>query len=1200
MMTFKKWLLRSLYTLLGIVLILVTTLTILLTTETGNRLIVSQVHHFVPGEFDYEEYSGLLLRDFTIRGVRFRDEDLAIEATVAYLNIRWRPWELMQRKVHIRAFESRGIRVYLPEAEREPPEANETIFPIELPDIIFPVNLRIDQFEVTDVQFAQGDTLQEINRVSLRGRVRDNTVQLHSLVATTPEFHAQLHGQITPQGDYPVNLNNLIRVHLPEHGPVTVTGTLNGSTNNLLLRQQISGPISADIHVNVADGLTEALRWEGEIRAAQSPNQPLVDDIEQVLLELRGSGSLSALQGDLRIEGVHSEHGDFVVNTRAAYDPQGASLDTLFVRADALGLLIDWTGHADIRTIETDTGPEIQAIAASMGGETRFGDFAPADVLFSYQGNLTSAEAIFVQLKSDEATFSVAGNAQWGEGIEWDLVVRADPFELDSFVPETSGVMSVELVTQGFWGEEPDIRVDIATLAGNIQHPLGDYEIEASGQLRWSGDELESQNLRLTANDSLILADLWLSLSQTLARARVHGSTLAYEDWSVEELNADLELDWSLASLPVGTIDISRVQQNNSPLLDNLTIRSEREQDRYDLRIQGAGQQAEVDIHTSGTWRDMAWDGMLHQVLLAHPEAGNWRTTRESAMRFNQERVYVSRFCIERTRQNAGFCMDVDWDLESTLGTINADAQDIRLDLIQPLLPEQVQISGLLNGQVAIEILENRFTADGLIRISDSVVALPDQDIELRLRESDLLRFSGDQDELNLRFELLTADLEGGIQGTLVVFDALQNARIEGASELTLENLAFISILAPQLQAIQGRIAGDLSYSGDPRNPAIQGQIRLEEAGAEIPAAGITLRALNLEANAPGAEGEPFRLEATAESGDGSIRLSGQYFLLDQRAELRVEGANFQAMQTRDIALAISPNLNLVYTEAGLRVRGEVTVPRARITPPDFEQLDTSSRDTVIVQGDETIFTFEEQDLPIDADVQVILGDNVRVEAFGFAGQLTGRLRVIEQPGQPTTGVGNINVATGRYEIFGQPLDIERGSLVFTGGAINNPGLDLRVSRTIDVENVTVGARVAGTLREPNLSFFSTPAMQDSMVLSYLVLGRAPGEGSGEQNVFAQATLALGMRGGNFLGEQIGQAIGVDEVMLDATGENLENTSLFIGKHLSSRLYVRYGIGLIEPVSTFFIRYRLTDSLNFESQTSGERSGADLFFTIER
>ena len=90
------------------------------------------------------------------------------------------------------------------------------------------------------------------------------------------------------------------------------------------------------------------------------------------------------------------------------------------------------------------------------------------------------------------------------------------------------------------------------------------------------------------------------------------------------------------------------------------------------------------------------------------------------------------------------------------------------------------------------------------------------------------------------------------------------------------------------------------------------------------------------------------------------------------------------------------------------------------------------------------------------------------------------------------------------------------------------------------------------------------------------------------------------MQGGNFIGEQIGQAIGVDEIVLDSTGENLDNAALYIGKHLSSRLYVKYGIGLIEPVNTLFIRYRLTDSIHFESQTGGDRSGADIFYSIER
>lgn len=1194
-MMFWKWLKRSLYALFALLLIVATLVTIAITTEIGNRLLLSQANHFIPGEFEYGEYSGALLRDFTLRDVRYRDTNQDIDIELSHLHVRWRPWELLAQKLHVRDISANGIRIRLPETAEEVPE-EPSEWPAALPDITWPIQVRLDHVLITDVVVSQGEQDMVLERLTMRGRTRGNTLHLYSFVASTPDIHLQLHGTIAPQGEYSVSMNNLIRVHVPDQGDLTVTGQLSGSQQNLQLRQQVSGFLSADINIELIDPLTPNLRWQGNLRAVQSRAQSSLPELDYILAELRGSGTLNSFQGDLRIEGEHDDYGPFVANTQATYASDGASLDTLYVRADQLGLIVDWTGHADITTTESNGVTTVNAIRASMGGALHYGDFAPTDVRFDYEGDLTQASALNVTISSDAGTIAVAGSIAWHEGLQWELSLNADQVQLDDYHDDISGELGAEIFSQGQWHEHADFEVVIGRLSAMVNN----VDVESSGRIYWQDDRIHTQDLRVSLDQSLLLAELDINLTDTLLTAKVNGSSFVYEDWRLAELDADVRVDWSIDELPVGTIVIRGLEQNESVLLDDLTLSAEREGNRYSFDIQGTGQTAEVTLATSGTWENSTWDGVLHQVHINHPEAGEWRTTQESAMQISALHAQVSRFCIERIRQNAGFCLDMDWDFESNTGRINADAQAIRLALLQPLLPEQVQINGALDARAHLEIMPDRFDIDAFATISDSEVLLPEQDIELRFRESELVRIQGNERELAVRFQLLTDDLDGGVQGQATITNALGDAQVRGDSQLTLDNLGFISILAPQLQAVVGRVRGQLNYSGALASPAFQGQIELLDAGAEVPAAGITITELQVNVTGSGAEGEPFTLVASARSGDGTIEFQGLYDVLAARAELNVVGSNFQAMQTRDIAVTVSPDLRLVHTTEGLRIRGEIQVPRARITPPDIEQIDMASRDTVIVRGDETVFTFEERDLPIDADVQVSLGDQVRVEAFGFEGRLTGRLRVIEQPGQQTSAVGNINVATGRYEIFGQPLDIERGSLVFTGGVINNPGLDLRVSRSIPGESVTVGARVAGTLREPNLSFFSTPAMQDSMVLSYLVLGRAPGEGSGEQNAFAQATLALGMHGGNLIGGQIGQAIGVDEVMLDATGENLENTSLFIGKHLSSRLYVKYGIGLVEPVTTFFIRYRLSDNLSFESQTGGERSGADLFYTIER
>jgi len=122
--------------------------------------------------------------------------------------------------------------------------------------------------------------------------------------------------------------------------------------------------------------------------------------------------------------------------------------------------------------------------------------------------------------------------------------------------------------------------------------------------------------------------------------------------------------------------------------------------------------------------------------------------------------------------------------------------------------------------------------------------------------------------------------------------------------------------------------------------------------------------------------------------------------------------------------------------------------------------------------------------------------------------------------------------------------------------------------------------------------------MQDADILSYLILGRPPG-GGGSNNLQLQALLLIGSQGTDLIGKRLQETFGFDEFGIDSTADPLD-TSFYIGKYLSPKLYVKYGVGLFENTNTFYIRYLLTDRLLIESTTSTEAQGGDILYTIEK
>ena len=54
-----------------------------------------------------------------------------------------------------------------------------------------------------------------------------------------------------------------------------------------------------------------------------------------------------------------------------------------------------------------------------------------------------------------------------------------------------------------------------------------------------------------------------------------------------------------------------------------------------------------------------------------------------------------------------------------------------------------------------------------------------------------------------------------------------------------------------------------------------------------------------------------------------------------------------------------------------------------------------------------------------------------------------------DEPGRPTQARGEVRLVEGRYKAYGQDLSVETGRLIFTGGLITDPAVELRAERNV-------------------------------------------------------------------------------------------------------------------------------------------------------
>src|SRR5690606_36108027 len=126
---------------------------------------------------------------------------------------------------------------------------------------------------------------------------------------------------------------------------------------------------------------------------------------------------------------------------------------------------------------------------------------------------------------------------------------------------------------------------------------------------------------------------------------------------------------------------------------------------------------------------------------------------------------------------------------------------------------------------------------------------------------------------------------------------------------------------------------------------------------------------------------------------------------------------------------------------------------------------------------------------PWRGEVQIALGRHFSFSGAGARGRLAGQVQVSANAQDIPRASGTVTLVDGRYEAYGQQLEIERGILNFQG-LLENPALNIVALRKgLPVE---AGVAITGFAQAPQVRLVSEPNVPDAEKLSWLVLGRPP------------------------------------------------------------------------------------------------------------
>lgn len=1210
------WFSKILTYIAGVILLLVISLVLLLMTQTGSQSLVRFSQQFLPEYIEVKNFQGTLLKQFSIDSISVQLPDGPM-IQINHLSIHWDPAALFDRSLSIHTLQAETVTLVLPRQlpEETPDEATgEWNWPpqVELPDIQLPISMMLERLYVEHIQVVLPEQQLDFYQALIQAHASPHFVTLEQAQVTSPYGQAQLQAKIQLADDHMIEAKARIQGQIPELGELDATLNLVALPEKLIqLSVDTQGLADTSLSLSVQKPLSATPKWQSKLYAQDIQHPAVQEVVSDLIVQLEAHGQLDQAHISLLSTGTTAEFGLMSSQLQGSWQHiQGEGLSQKhLITFEHLSFLASELGF-DL-TLKGYTELEEEALQAKIQGTTQYKDFPETEFDIHYLGSLLQADQIQVDVQSSIGSLQLSGAASWHEQQQWDLTLQSNALQLYQLIPPelTSSYLEGSYLTatiqsQGQWQDTLQAELNII----HLQTQIDQQDTELKAHLSFQDDLLTLDQLQLhLGNGSLHLQGQGQLPSFSFV---LNAHDLSFDGYSVATVQSHATLDYTLELLPRGSLVLHQLQHQEQTLIDLLWLTSQSSLEPNTLETDNNALQYLIDFYaltdelkvtsqSKGYWHKNTWWGHLQQLTFNHEALKDWQLQQPTATHFASQHMTVDPFCLSSDHTETKLCAELRWhqDQEEILADIQLN--DLNLALIEPWLPNEIQVDGALDVLLYFHQKKQEVQYHGNVDLQHLSFALPEQDLFLHFRPSTIMHFKGDVQQLTGQLNLGTDMVDGGFIADIQIDDPFGDAYIKSTIDLDFNSLHTVSLAVPQIQQVQGMLNGDFVIDGPLLNPNIQGELAIHGGAAEIPAAGLAISKLDFFIRSPQAEQEMFLMQGEIHSGEGYITIDGHYDLSTHIANFDFQGERFTAMQSREIELIVSPETQLTIGPEILKVRGQVMIDQALITPPKIDSTNTSSSDTIIVRGEDTIWQSQQSE-GIDLDIQVDLGENFHVDAYGFDGRLAGRLRVIENKKQVTSAVGNINIPTGNYEIYGQALSIERGTLVYSGGVISNPGLDMRVAREIDLSQVTVGARVGGTLQEPNLQLYSTPAMQDAEILSYLIFGRGfSNEQSGDQNMLLMASLALGMHGGNMLGEKLSSSLGIDEISFDG-GDDIESTSLYFGKQLSKRLYIKYGIGLIEPVSTFFIRYQLNRFLHLETQTGTLGSGADLFYSIER
>lgn len=979
-------------------------------------------------------------------------------------------------------------------------------------------------------------------------------------------------------------------------------------------------------------------RWRDSVRGLlpkPEPQPPVA-----VHLTLSGQGSLNdtlSLSG--RIENVPGVQGASFVLT-ASPTKLGLPLSAE-IRADKVEISGAIVNAVDVHLSGKAVDYALNATAKALYPVDEKHSVT-ADIVIRGKGSEVASHLTDFSILSNVGRVQIDGQANWEKNVRFAAALNLSGLNTKEVLPQTPLTVDGSFV---IWGERQNGRwkaklQDLTVLGelrgqslaltgaveshgnGIVEAPelyfaVGNNTFEFSGKADFAKDipELDFKTKIDAPDFGLVDPNLLGSVKGTLA---VTGTT------RLPVINADLtarNIDYFGTTLKRGhltgrmrsrdvvsgrlTLQLTDFKTQGVDMR-KATIELRGNELRHNLTVHTEGTPVSVDAKISGIYERMLgnWAGALAELKV---KTAYGPVTLEKPMRLayvpDLNRANVSKACLAHT--HARLCLENDLKIDLT------NRSDLRI------------LIGLPKFDLAFikQYFPGRFVADGIIKANADVtlpaglselprgrVTVRAQDISTKYRMdlSDLkvgfnsvhLSFANAKDSIEGNWKIDIKD-NGDIEGSLRMSDLFNTRTVDGTLKFVAVDATLVNSFLSPGESAEGQWFGNLRFAGTLEEPLIYGRTGLFNAKLDSTKLPFEMLPSDIKLTF---NGNSSTLEGHLKTPQGEVALNGSAdwrTIGEGKAIVTTKGSNLRVTLPPDIEFDLTTDVTCEASSDLIKLDGAISIPWAKVSVSKLpaSAVDVSD-DVVRLDRPRAKKKAAGKPIPIESNLRIHIGDDVRVEAMGLKARLTGNLNVIQDNG--TLGLtGQISVPSGSFKAYGQDLLVRRGEFHFVG-AVANPLLDLEAIRNPDrtADDVIAGIRVTGSVDSPQVAVFTDPVKSETEALSYLIRGEGlDPSGDSDNTMITSALINLGLSQGSHVFESLGDAVGISGLGFETEGVG-DSSQLVVSGYVLPGLKVKYGVGIFDSLATLTLRYRVIPRLYVEA-VSGVDQALDLLYSFE-